>query len=141
MTCPLASPPRFEAALLHALHHIAVAHRGPLQRQLAVGQEALEAEVGHHGGDHAAAPQPPGLGPGLGDDGHDLVAVDGAGRVLVADHHPVGVVAVERDADVGAGLAHCAWPSRWGWVEPHLGVDVDPVRARPPPRITSAPSS
>ena len=42
--------------------------------------------------------------PALGDHGHDLVAVDDL-ALLVDDHHPVGV-AVERDADVGAQLAH-----------------------------------
>ena len=40
----------------------------------------------------------------LGDDGHDLVAVDDL-ALLVDDDDAIGV-AVERDADVGAHLAH-----------------------------------
>ena len=42
--------------------------------------------------------------PALGDHRHDLVAVDDL-ALLVDDHDAVGV-AVERDADVGAHLAH-----------------------------------
>ncbi len=44
--------------------------------------------------------------PAFGDDGEDLVAVDDM-ALLVDDDHAVGV-AVERDADVGAHLAHLA---------------------------------
>ena len=67
-------------------------------------EEALEAEIGHHRRDDAAAGEPPALVPGLGDQRHDLVAVDDR-AVLVDDDDAVGV-AVERDADVGAHFMH-----------------------------------
>ncbi len=65
------------------------------------------------------------LGPGGGDQRHDLVAVDDL-TLLVADHQPVGV-AVDRDADVGAVLAHGrADGGRIGGAA--LVVDVEAVR-------------
>src|SRR6185437_322010 len=65
-----------------------------------------EPEIGHHRGDDAAAGEPSALLPGLGDDRHQLVAVDDA-ALLVDNHHPVGV-AVERNADIGAHLVDLA---------------------------------
>ncbi len=91
-------------------------------------QEALEPQVGHDGGHYAAARQAAGLGPGVGDDGHDLVAVDDL-AALVADHQPVGV-AVERDADVGAILAHRLGHGL-GMGGAALVVDVGPVGRHP----------
>ena len=58
------------------------------------------------------------------DDRHQLVAVDEV-ALLVDDHDPVGV-AVERDADVGAHLAHLGGESgRRGRAD--LAVDVEAV--------------
>ena len=70
----------------------------------------LEAEIRHHGRDHAGLGQPAVLLPALGDHGQQLIAVDDV-ALLVDDHHAVGV-AVERDADVGAHLAHLAARAR-----------------------------
>ncbi len=115
-----------EAALAHALHHIAVAHLGAFELEAELPQEALQAEVRHDGGHHPAAVQTVLLGVGLGDDGHDLVAVDDHAP-LVADHQPVGV-AIERDADIGAVVAHgLGHGGRMGRAA--LLVDVGAVRA------------
>ncbi len=56
--------------------------------------------------DHARALQPAVFLPAFGDDGEQLVAVHHM-AALVHDHDAVGV-AVERDADIGAHLAHLA---------------------------------
>ena len=70
------------------------------------GEMPLEAEIGHHGRDHAGLGQPAVFLPALGDHREQLVAVDHM-AALVDDDDAVGV-AVERDADVGAHLAHLA---------------------------------
>ena len=44
--------------------------------------------------------------PGAGDDGHELVAVDHV--ALLVDDEDAVRIAVERDADIGAQLAHLA---------------------------------
>ena len=62
--------------------------------------------------------------PGLGDDRHQLVAVDDL-ALLVDDDDAVGV-AVERDADVGAHLAHLV-DQRFGRGRAALVVDVAAV--------------
>ena len=66
----------------------------------------LEAEIRHDGRDHAGFRQPSVFLPALGDDREQLVAVDDV-AALVDDDDTVGV-AVERDADIGAHLAHLA---------------------------------
>ena len=67
---------------------------------------ALEPEIGHHGRHHTGLWQPAVLLPAFGNDGEQLVAVHHV-AALVNDQHAVGV-AVQRDADVGAHLAHLA---------------------------------
>jgi len=67
----------------HVLDDIAVADLGAVQLQLHVAEEAFEAEIGHHRRDDATAGQPPALVPGLGDQRHDLVAVDD--RAILVD--------------------------------------------------------
>ena len=94
------------AVLAHMLDHVAVADRRALQTETEVLQIALEPEIGHHRGDDAAAGEPPAPQPGLGDDRHQLIAVDHV-ALLVDDDHAVGV-AVERDADIGAHLVDLA---------------------------------
>ncbi len=64
----------------------------------------LEAEIGHDGRDHAGLGQAAVVLPASGDHRHQLIAVDQM-ALLVDDHDAVGV-AVERDADIGAHLAH-----------------------------------
>ena len=86
---------------------------------------ALEAEIGHHGRDHAGLRQAAVRLPAFGDDGEQLVAVDDM-AALVDDHHAVGV-AVERDADVGAHLAHLA-AERGEIGRAAFLVDVEAVR-------------
>ncbi len=71
---------------------------------------ALEPEIGHHGRDHAGALQAAVFLPAFGDDREQLVAVHDM-AALVHDHDAVGV-AVERDADIGAHLAHLVRRSR-----------------------------
>ena len=100
----------------HAFRHIAVADLGAMQLQAGIAQEPLQPEIGHHGGDDAAAVQPAGLVPGPGDQRQDLVAVDQF-AMLVRHSHAVGI-AVQRDAEMRAML-HApartgirAWSSR-----------------------------
>ena len=67
-------------------------------------EEALETEIRHHGGDDAGLGEPAVFLPALRDHREQLVAVDQM-AALVDQDDAVGV-AVERDADVGAHLAH-----------------------------------
>ena len=67
---------------------------------------ALEAEIGHHGRDDAGLREAAVGLPAFRDHRQQLVAVDDV-AALVDDEHAVGV-AVERDADIGAHLAHLA---------------------------------
>src|SRR5262249_55788031 len=123
--------------LAHVLHDVAVADGGAHQRQTDLTQVALEPQVGHDGCDNAISCQSAAPVPALGNDGHDLIAVDDA-ALLVDDHDPVGV-AVERHTNVGAHLAHLlAYRLRGGgtalevdvvavWLNPdldHLGTEL-----------------
>ena len=63
-------------------------------------QIALEAEVAHDGRDDAARRKLAAPMPALGDDRHQLIAIDDL-AFFVDDDDAVGV-AIERDADVGA---------------------------------------
>ena len=69
-------------------------------------EEALQPEIGHHGGDDAGLGEAAVFLPALRDHRQQLVAVDHM-AALVDQDDPVGV-AVERDADIGAHLAHLA---------------------------------
>ena len=73
---------------------------------------ALEPEIGHHRRHHAGALKAAVVLPALGDDREQLVAVHDM-AALVDDHDAVGV-AVERDADIGAHLAHLGADARRG---------------------------
>ena len=64
------------AVLAHMLDHVAVADRRAREAETEALQIALEPEIGHHGGDDAAAGKPPAPEPGFGDDRHELIAVD-----------------------------------------------------------------
>ena len=87
-------------------------------------QVPLQAEIRHHRGDDAGLRQPAVVAPALGDDREQLVAVDQV-AALVGDHDAVGV-AVERDADIGAHLAHLA-AKRFGRGRAAVVVDVEAV--------------
>ena len=82
--------------------------------------------------------QPVVLLPALRHHGEQLVAVDHM-ALLVDDHDAVGV-AVERDADVGAHLAHLRGRAPSGAVEPHSLLMLKPSGSTPSEN-TSAPSS
>ncbi len=117
-----------EPARSHPLHDVTVADLGPLQHEAVAGQGALKAQVGHHGGDHAAALQHAPPGPVTADQRHDLVAVDHL-AVFVANDQPVGV-AVQGDADVGPPVAdHGRQGLRVGRAA--VGVDISPVGRHP----------
>jgi hypothetical protein len=58
-------------------------------------EEALEAQIGHHGGDHAGLAKPAVFLPALRDHREQLVAVDDM-AALVDQDDPVGV-AIERE--------------------------------------------
>ena len=77
------------------------------------------------GRDDAGLREPAVLLPGAGDHGHELVAVDHL-ALLVDDEDAVGV-AVERDADIGAHLAHLA-DQRLRRGRADVAIDVEAVR-------------
>ena len=88
----------------HPFEHVAIADGGAHERDSVRLQISLKAEVRHHRRDQAAAAKSPAAVPGGGDQGHELVAVDDRAR-LVHDDQPVGI-AIERNADIGAGFDH-----------------------------------
>ncbi len=124
MRWPDCSPPRLKPALAHGRHHVAVAHRGPVEADALRGQGALQPQVAHHRRHHGVAAQ---LAVALhagGAHGHDRVAVHDL-PLLVDDDDPVRV-AVEGDADLGAALHHLG-PGVVGVEGPRLAVDVHAV--------------
>ena len=125
------------AAFAHPLDDVAVAHRGTMQGEAEPLQMALEAEIGHHGGDNAVARHLAGGVPRGGDKRHQLIAVDEP-AALVGDQQAVGV-AVEGDADIGAAGDDLALHRRRRHGAAIL-VDVEPV-GRDASGMTSAPSS
>ena len=90
-----------------------------------LGQIALQAEIGHDGGNDAAAAQPAALVPLGGDERHQLVAIDQI-AALIDEDQPVGI-AVERDADVGPELPHLVLQLVGGG-RAAIVVDVEAVR-------------
>src|SRR5882672_4092789 len=108
----------------HALEHVAVAHRRPNQLELARAEIAFEAEIGHHGGDHATAGQAAVALPLIGDGRHELVAVDQP-SVLARQNHAVGV-AVQRDADMGV-VRHDVLLQQRRMRRAAIAVDVETV--------------
>ena len=88
----------------------------------------LEPEIRHHRADDAGLGQPAVVAPAFGDHGEKLVAVDQM-AVLVRDQDAVGI-AVERDADIGAHLAHLA-AERFRRGRAAIVVDVEAVRLDP----------
>ena len=104
--------------------HIAVAHRGARQLQAQPAQIAVQPDIRHHRADHAAALELLAFRPAFGDQGQDLVAVDDA-AFLVGHHHAVGV-AIERDAEIGAHLAHLG-AHRLGRGRAAIQIDVEAV--------------
>ena len=87
----------------HLLEHVTVADRRADERNAQTAEIALEAEIGHHGRDHARLGETAIGLPAFRDHRQQLVAVDDA-PALVHDQHAVGVT-IERDADIGAHFA------------------------------------
>ena len=95
-----------------------------MQFQSDILEKALQAEIGHDGGNDAAAGQLAAVIPGFGDDAHDLVAIHHR-AVLVHDHDAVGV-AVKRDADIGAHFMNL-FRQAHGMGRAAFGVDVEAI--------------
>src|SRR5262245_29115521 len=94
------------AVLAHVLDHVTVADRRAREPELDALQIALKPQIGHNGGDDTAPREAPALLPRLGDNRHELVAVDDV-ALFVHDHDAVGI-AVESDTDIGAHLVDFA---------------------------------
>src|SRR2546426_12415655 len=88
-------PAEIETVLAHLLEHVAVADLDAMHLDPEPVEMALQAEVGHDGGDDAGLREPPVLVPTLRDHGEQLIAVDQM-AALVHDHDTVGI-AVKRD--------------------------------------------
>ena len=110
--------------LAHVLDDIAVADGRARKREPKALQVALKAKVAHHGGDQAAGRKLAAPMPGLGNHGHELIAIDDL-ALLVDDHDAVGVT-VKRYSDVGANLAYLRY-KRVQCCRPALVVDVSTV--------------
>src|SRR5215813_11808708 len=100
----------------HVLEHVTVADRRARERDRQGPEIAFEAEIGHHGGDHAGLGETAVGLPALRDHRQQLIAVDDA-PALVGDEHAVAVA-----------------------VEPHSRLMLKPSGSTPS-EITSAPSS
>jgi hypothetical protein len=88
----------------HLLEHVTVADRRADERNTQTAEIALEAEIGHHGCDHAWLGKAAIGLPAFRDHRQQLVAVDDV-PALVGDKHAI-CIAIERDADIGAHLLH-----------------------------------
>src|SRR5215203_6391363 len=92
--------------LAHIFEHVAVAYRRARQRKTETIEIALQPEVGHDRGDDAGFGQSPVLTPARGDYRENLVAIHNM-PALVRNDDPIRI-AVERDSNIGAHLAHLA---------------------------------
>src|SRR5882757_223558 len=92
------------ALLQHLLEHVAVADRRAHHADALAFEEAFEPEIGHHGGDDTGLGETAVFLPALRDHSQKLVAVDHM-AALVDQDDAIGI-AIERDADIGAHLAH-----------------------------------
>ena len=88
----------------HGFRDVAVPDLGAAEGQAEAGKEALQAEIGHDGGDDAAAGEAAGKMHVARDQAEDLVAVDDF-AAFIGEDDAVGI-AVERDADIGAMFQH-----------------------------------
>ena len=84
----------------------------------------LQPEIRHHGRDHAGLGETAVGVPAFRNHRQELVAIDDV-AALIDDQHPIGV-AVERDADIGAHLAHLR-RERAGLGRAAFLVDVEAV--------------
>ena len=86
---------------------------------------ALQPQIRHHCADDAGLGEQTVVAPAFRDHGEQLIAVDQM-AVLVRDQNAVGI-AVERDANIGAHLAHLA-AERFGRGRTAIVVDVEAIR-------------
>jgi hypothetical protein len=87
--------------LLQLLQHVAVADIGAHERHLQLAHRAFEAIIAHQGADQRAVQAAAAL-PVARQHVEDFVAVDQ--RTAAIDHLDAVAVAVERDAEIGAGV-------------------------------------
>ena len=111
--------------LAHMFEDVAIADGGAGQSEADAAEIALEAEIGHDGGDDARLGEAAIILPAFGDDGHELVAIDDL-ALFIDDDDAVGV-AIERDADIGAHFADLA-DDGIGRGGADIAVDVEAVR-------------
>src|SRR5690606_27808907 len=93
---------QYAAMLVELLVDVAIPDLRPDEVDAAIGESPLQPEVGHHRADHRSL-QPPALLPVAREHVEEVVAV--AHLALVIDEHDPVTVAIESDAEVGAGVA------------------------------------
>ena len=125
MTWPLFSPPSPAPGHLHPLEDVLVADGRPDDLPARGLHGGLQAAVGEHRHDQAAAGELASGEPVEGEQTDELIAVDHiAGGV---DRHAAVGIAVEGEADVGATLGHRRREGRRGG-RSATEIDVQPVR-------------
>src|SRR4051794_13090525 len=108
----------------HMLDNIAVADLGTGKRHPVVAEIALKPEIRHHRRHDSAALESAPAVPGLGDQRHQLIAIDPL--TALVGHDPPAGIAVECNADIGAYLAH-PLAHRFGRGRATFLVDIEPV--------------
>jgi hypothetical protein len=100
---PDCSPPRLKPCSRIRLAHVAVADIGAVQVQAARLEEAFEAHVGHDGGHHADRRRRRAAGCQLPATSARIWSPSITGPLVVDQHRGGSGVAIERDAEIGAG--------------------------------------
>ena len=93
-----------ETAFLHAFEDITVAYFRTFESETEPLQIPLQPQVRHDRRHHAATTKAASFVQSLGDQRHQLIAIDGLTRFI--DHDQAVGIPVQCQTDIGAGFAH-----------------------------------